>query len=106
MRGAAIMTTPTIRRIYNWMGMLALGMLPGIAFAEAAPANEFSKFDTVLNNVTSVMSKAGVAVVTIAIIWAGYKMIFQNARWADVSTVVLGSVLIGGAPSLATFLIK
>jgi len=72
-------------------------------FANAA-AN-FTQLDSTMLTVVSTLQGAGIAVVTVAIIWAGYKMIFQHARWTDVATVVLGAVLIGAATTIANWLI-
>jgi len=71
----------------------------------ASAAASFTQLDTTLQAVVGWLQGAGVAAVTVAIIWAGYKMIFQHARWTDVATVVLGAVLIGAAATIATLLI-
>ena len=44
-------------------------------------------------------------VVTIAIIWAGFKMIFQGARLADVANVLIGGTLVGGAAAFASYIV-
>ena len=46
-----------------------------------------------------------IAVVTIAIIWAGFKMIFQGARLADVANVLIGGTLVGGAAAFASYIV-
>jgi type IV secretion system protein VirB2 len=71
----------------------------------ASAAANFSQLDSTLLTIVSGLQGAGIAVVTVAIIWAGYKMIFQHARWTDVATVVLGAVLIGAATTIANWLI-
>jgi type IV secretion system protein VirB2 len=43
---------------------------------------------------------------TIAIIWAGFKMIFQGARLADVANVLIGGTLVGGAAAFASFIVS
>jgi len=45
-------------------------------------------------------------VVTIAIIWAGFKMIFQGARLSEVANILIGGSLIGGAAAMATFIVN
>jgi type IV secretion system protein VirB2 len=47
-----------------------------------------------------------IAVVTIAIIWAGFKMIFQGARLADVANVLIGGTLVGGAAAFAGYIVS
>jgi len=45
-------------------------------------------------------------VVTIAIIWAGFKMIFQGARLTDVANVLIGGTLVGGAGAMAAYIVS
>jgi type IV secretion system protein VirB2 len=44
------------------------------------------------------------ALVTAALIWAGFKMIWQHAKWAEISNVFIGTMIIGGAGTIATTL--
>lgn len=74
-------------------------LAPQLAFAQ------FTQLSTTLDNLVTVLSGAGVLTVTLAIMWAGYKMVFQHARWADISTIVFGAVFIGGAAALAKYLV-
>jgi type IV secretion system protein VirB2 len=43
---------------------------------------------------------------TIAIIWAGFKMIFQSARLADVANILIGGTLIGDATAFSTYIVS
>ena len=74
----------------------AIALLPKLAFAQG-----FDKINTTVTNVNAILVTISVAVVTIAIIWAGFKMIFQGARLADVA-----NVLIGGAAAFATYIVS
>ena len=47
-----------------------------------------------------------IAVVTCAIIWAGFKMIFQGARLVDVANILIGGTLIGGAGAFASYIVS
>ncbi|MBK1613038.1 conjugal transfer protein TrbC [Rubrivivax gelatinosus] len=71
----------------------------------AALAQGFEKVNTTVTNVTAILITISIAVVTIAIIWAGFKMIFQGARLADVANVLIGGTLIGGAAAFATYIV-
>jgi len=76
-------------------------MLPTCAFAQG-----FDKINTTVQNVNAILVTISVAVVTIAIIWAGFKMIFQGARLADVANVLIGGTLIGGAAAFASYIVS
>ena len=45
------------------------------------------------------------AVVTIAIMWAGYKFLFKHADIAEVGKILAGGLLIGGAAELARYIV-
>ena len=86
---------------------LTLSFLVASAFAPArGGAQGFTKISTTVNNVQAILVTISVAVVTIAIIWAGFKMIFQGARLADVANVLLGGTLVGGAAAFAAFIVN
>ena len=82
------------------------GMLlgAGSAFAQTS-GTPFSGLQTTLQNIVATLNVAGVAVITIAVAWAGYRMIFQHTRWADIAMIVLGAVLVGFAGIIAQWLI-
>ena len=71
-----------------------------------ALAQGFDKINTTVTNVNAILVTISIAVVTIAIIWAGFKMIFQGARLADVANVLIGGTLIGGATAFSTYIVS
>jgi len=77
-----------------------LGALPRLAAAQG-----FDKINTTVTNVQAILVTISIAVVTIAIIWAGFKMIFQGARLSDVANVLIGGTLIGGAAAFASYIV-
>ena len=80
--------------------MAALTLLPVLAHAQG-----FDRINTTVTNVNAILVTISVAVVTIAIIWAGFKMIFQGARLADVANVLIGATFVGGAAAFASYLV-
>lgn len=68
-------------------------------------AQQLSNVTTLLQNVLSVMQGIAVVAVSIAIIWVGYKLVFQQARWSDVANIIFGAAFIGGATSIAHWLL-
>ena len=93
--------TASIRRIAP---LLALPLLE--ALAQPALAQGFEKINTTVSNVNAILVVVSIAVVTIAIIWAGFKMIFQAARLVDVANILIGGTLIGGAGAFAAFIVS
>ncbi len=74
-------------------------------FANGVAAQTLSNVNTLLQNVLTLLQGIAVVAVSIAIIWVGYKLIFQQARWADVANLVFGAAFIGGATSIAHWLL-
>jgi type IV secretion system protein VirB2 len=79
---------------------ILIGLLPQLTLAQG-----FDKINATVTNVQAILVTISVAVVTIAIIWAGFKMIFQGARLSDVANVLIGGTLIGGAAAFASFIV-
>lgn len=74
---------------------------------EAHPAlAQITKVNTVMLNVQSVLVSVAVTLFTLAIMWAGFKMAFNHAQWSEVSNVVIGGILVGGAAGIAAWLIN
>ena len=80
--------------------LLALTLLPRLALAQG-----FDKIEQTVINVNDILVTISIAVVTISIIWAGFKMIFQGARLADVANVLIGGTLVGGAAAFASYIV-
>jgi type IV secretion system protein VirB2 len=88
-------------RIASAQRLATLALLaPQLALAQG-----FEKVNTTVSNVNAILVTISIAVVTIAIIWAGFKMIFQGARLADVANVLIGGTLVGGAAAFASFIV-
>ena len=79
--------------------LLMLGAAP--AFAQAAPAN----VTTTMANIQTLLTGLAVTLFTISILWAGFKMAFQHAKWSEISNIVIGGILVGGAAGFAAWLV-
>jgi hypothetical protein len=93
-------TLESIRRAATALAALLPALLSQTALAQG-----FDKINTTVTNVNAILVTISIAVVTIAIIWAGFKMIFQGARLADVANVLIGGTLVGGAAAFASYIV-
>lgn len=93
---------PHLRQLspLSWVLIVGAALHSRPAFAQG-----FDKINTTVTNVEAILVVISVAVVTIAIIWAGFKMIFAGARLADVANVLIGGTLIGGAAAFASYIV-
>ena len=88
--------------------MTAASCLLGLAvLLDAHPAwAQISKVNQVMTNVQTVLVGVAVTLFTVAIMWAGFKMAFQQAQWSEISNVVIGGILVGGAAGIAAWLVN
>lgn len=66
---------------------------------------QITKVNTVMTNIQSMLVGVSVTAFTIALIWAGFKMAFQHAKWSEISNIVIGGIITGGAAGIASWLI-
>ncbi|MEY8876934.1 MAG: TrbC/VirB2 family protein [Leptothrix sp. (in: b-proteobacteria)] len=63
-----------------------------------------SKPATIVTNIVTMLTGLGVGLFTAACMWTGYKMAFAGAQFRDVSNILWGGVLAGGAAGFAGWL--
>ena len=82
-------------------GMLCMKRIACIYTAQGG----LDKVNTFMDNVLTVLRGVSLTVVTIAIMWAGYKYLFKHADLAEAGKILAGGLLIGGAAELAAYLL-
>jgi type IV secretion system protein VirB2 len=93
---------PAAAASYALMAFLA----QGVVLAGDTSGGATTTVTTFLTNVASILNLASLAVVTIAIVFAGYQIAFNNKRISEVAPILLGGVLIGGAGQIARMLLQ
>ena len=82
---------------------------PGLVFAAEEASSAFGdaedKVKGFFSGLNSLLNIASIAVVTIAVIFAGYQIAFAHKRISDVAPVLIGGFLIGAAAQLAKMLL-
>lgn len=78
--------------------MVSLFLLP------EAYAN-LNQVNTVMGTIETALKAISVSVFTVCIMWAGYKMAFQGARWSDIAHIVIGGLIFAAAGGIATMLV-
>lgn len=59
-----------------------------------------------MGNIKDILTGISAVVVTIAIIWSGFKMVFQGASFRDIAPILIGGFLIGAAGVIANMLVN
>jgi type IV secretion system protein VirB2 len=75
-----------------------LAVLCSPAFAQLSKSTSF------LASVAGWMQSIGATVITIAVMWAGFQMVFGHKKLTDLGNLFWGSFLIGGAGLVAGWL--
>ena len=100
-------STHTRRRMSSFlMAALFVAVLsvPNVLFAqtfEGADVRVCGFFD----DIRGLLNMASVAIVTIAVIIAGYQIAFAHKRISDVAPILIGGLLIGAASQIAGMLL-
>jgi type IV secretion system protein VirB2 len=72
----------------------------------ATPAwAQLSQVNAFLNMIQTTLLGVGGVICSIAIIWAGFRMMFQHAPFGDVANVFIGGLFVGCATVIAGMLI-
>ena len=77
---------------------------PGLVLAQDV-SGATSRVESFFGNINALLNVASIAVVTIAIIFAGYQIAFNHKRISDVAPVLIGGFLIGAAAQIAKMLL-
>jgi type IV secretion system protein VirB2 len=105
------MHSETIRSVRKHTSsfMLALLFTAVVALPDLALAQDFAGADQKVcgffDSINGLLNLASIAVVTIAVIFAGYQIAFAHKRISDVAPILIGGLLIGAAGQIAKMLI-
>jgi type IV secretion system protein VirB2 len=73
-----------------------------ISVASAPALAQFEKGKAALNTIQVGLLSLGGVCITIALMFVGFRMLFQAAQWKDVAPVFWGGVIIGSASSISS----
>lgn len=96
-----------ISNAWSRIMIAAFFTVPGLVFADPAPNADLAEERVCgfFTNINQLLNVASIAVVTIAVIFAGYQIAFAHKRIADVAPILIGGLLIGAAGQIANMLI-
>jgi len=94
----------TFRAIARAFCLVAVLALPEIALAMPGGDAE-GEVTSFFKSINGLLNIASVAVVTIAVVFAGYQIAFAHKRIGDVAPILIGGFLVGAAAQIAKLLI-
>jgi type IV secretion system protein VirB2 len=71
-----------------------------------AQSGGLDKVNQGLSWVQTAMLGASATIITIAIVWAGWQMLYEGKRFHDVARVFFAAILIGAAPGLGAMFVS
>ncbi len=86
-------------------GISAVVLMSMLMIAQPAFA-QIDKVNTTMTMIQNVLVGVSLIFFTIALMWAGFKMAFQHAKWSEISNIVIGGILVGGAAAIAALLVS
>ncbi|RKF48922.1 TrbC/VirB2 family protein [Paraburkholderia fungorum] len=83
----------------------SLAVVPMVILTVTPAYAQLSQVNTLLTTIQTTLLSVGAVVCSISIIWAGFKMMFQHARFGDIANVFIGGLFVGCATVIAAMLI-
>ena len=74
--------------------------------ALAAGGGGIDKVNDFMQNLSTALYGIGADVLTIAFMWAGFKVMFQGQTLREVAPVFIGGVIVGSASAIAAYIIS
>ena len=92
------------KRLISSLAFTAVLLLifPESIFAQGG----LDKVNTFMDNVLGMLRGISITVVTIAIVWAGYKFLFKHADIGECAKILGGGLLIGTASEIAKYILS
>ena len=81
-------------------------LTPFIFANVALAAGGIDKVNDFMQNLSTALYGIGAVVLTIAFMWAGFKVMFQGQTLREVAPVFIGGVIVGSASAIAAYLIS
>lgn len=88
------------RLVARWVTTAVVGLL-----ATSPAWAQLSQVNTLLTTIQTTLLGVGGVICSISIIWAGFRMMFQHARFGDIANVFIGGLFVGCATVIAGMLI-
>jgi type IV secretion system protein VirB2 len=97
-------STPNAGRSDRWAARHTSAVVVALLVASPAWA-QLSQVNTLLSTIQTTLLGVGGVICSISIIWAGFRMMFQHARFGDIANVFVGGLFVGCATVIAGMLI-
>jgi type IV secretion system protein VirB2 len=98
-------TQRTLKTMLMAVAFVAMAVVPDVFAQGTNFGGTDEKVCGFFTNINGLLNIASIAVVTIAVIFAGYQIAFAHKRIGDVAPILIGGLLIGAAGQIAKMLL-
>lgn len=74
-----------------------------IVSTPALAADGFTKANTLMENISTGLYSLAGATITIAVLWVGYKVLYNKQALSECSGIIIGGILIASATAVGGF---
>lgn len=90
-------------RSITYCGLLLSVVFVGFVFG--GDVQHLEQADKFIKTINGYLRGAGALILTLSLMWAGYKIMFQGKTFQEVAPIFIGGLLIGIAAALAGILL-
>ena len=94
-----------LRSIKNAPAHLA-AVAASAAMSSPAFADGFAKAETLLEKISSGLTGLAIVTITIAVIWVGYKVLWDGKSLHDCKGIIIGGILIASGAEIGALLVS
>lgn len=89
-----------MKRNLKFILMLMLGLLPNVVFGAG-----ISSVNTLMSSIETALHAVAAVTITIAVMWVGYKVMYNKQALSEFWYVLLGALLVAGAAEIAAMML-
>ncbi|WP_392561093.1 TrbC/VirB2 family protein [Orbus sturtevantii] len=90
-----------MNKFSKYFSLLFIFCYSNIAFCAG-----LDRVNTLMDNVQGVLTGVSLVSVTVAVLWAGYKILFGGQTFREVAPILIGGIAIGAASEIAGLFIS
>lgn len=94
--------TTILQRLSTQWAPHAIGV--GLAIVASPAYAQFEGPAAKLNTIQAALLGVGATIISCALLWIGYRMVFQNAKWGEMTQIFWGGAIAGSSTIIAAWI--
>lgn len=92
-----------MRKLLNFKNIVTTNLL--LLLVSSPAMAQLEKVNETMEKISQGLQAASVVSVTVAVLWAGYKVLFGGQTFREVAPILIGGILIGAAAQIAKMMV-